>query len=441
MENASKALLIAGAILLAIFLISIGVIVIKNTGSVTDQVGITSQTIAVQTFNARFISYEGKEINASQIKSLFNLIKSSNSSNGYSTTPTDKASDKYVYLDDAEGNITNASQLSTNKKYSVSIAGYSSGGYVNVIKINANSSGGNPPTPENPPIPEEPPKVNNPPVVTVEVKDITESTATIVAIGNDEDGDLLKYTLSINEKVYGPSTKYTWDITELSEMTTYPYTVKVTDGYDTVEAIGEITTIKGNTAPSIVTNEDYKNGTSKTTKKFTIRMRATDADGDSLTYKLLASTSQNGTYYEVGTTTGTSGTYKTIAVTAINGTSLQQYTQYWWKLQVTDGNDTVTSLPKSLRTYCPGTGRTCYSARSCPGSTVDEPCSWCSETGTCNRTPTRQASASYYETCDLCGVRDWSYLIYCGYCGCHYGYLCANCGAPVEGFGRFPLLR
>ena len=73
MENASKALLIAGAILLAIFLISIGVIVIKNTGSVTDQVGITSQTIAVQTFNARFISYEGKEINASQIKSLFNF--------------------------------------------------------------------------------------------------------------------------------------------------------------------------------------------------------------------------------------------------------------------------------------------------------------------------------------------------------------------------------
>ena len=46
MENASKALIIAGAILVSILLISVGVIIINSTGKMTDQVGTSADKMA-----------------------------------------------------------------------------------------------------------------------------------------------------------------------------------------------------------------------------------------------------------------------------------------------------------------------------------------------------------------------------------------------------------
>ena len=51
MENASKALIIAGAILLAIVIISLGLIVVNNTRNVTDNTNLSEQEI--QAFNAK----------------------------------------------------------------------------------------------------------------------------------------------------------------------------------------------------------------------------------------------------------------------------------------------------------------------------------------------------------------------------------------------------
>ena len=52
MENASKALIIAGAILISILLISVGILVMNSTGNVTDQVKTSSDSMSIQTFNA-----------------------------------------------------------------------------------------------------------------------------------------------------------------------------------------------------------------------------------------------------------------------------------------------------------------------------------------------------------------------------------------------------
>ena len=57
MENASKALIIAGAILLAILLISLGIVVYNQARSTIDDANIDAE--AVQTFNSKFDAYLG----------------------------------------------------------------------------------------------------------------------------------------------------------------------------------------------------------------------------------------------------------------------------------------------------------------------------------------------------------------------------------------------
>jgi hypothetical protein len=79
MENASKALIIAGAILISILLISIGIILINSGKDITatGTSGMNSQKI--QTFNSQFTSYEGAK-KGSEIKNLANVVRSSNAS-------------------------------------------------------------------------------------------------------------------------------------------------------------------------------------------------------------------------------------------------------------------------------------------------------------------------------------------------------------------------
>jgi len=77
MENASKALIIAGAILLAIVIISLGLVVVNNTRSVTDNANLNAQEI--ETFNNKFIAYEGTNVSAAKVKSLIQAAIASNS--------------------------------------------------------------------------------------------------------------------------------------------------------------------------------------------------------------------------------------------------------------------------------------------------------------------------------------------------------------------------
>jgi len=81
MENASKALVIAGAVLLSILLISIGILIFNSTGTVTDQVKSQSESMAIQTFNSQFTPYEGSGKTASEIRSLKSAVNASNAIN------------------------------------------------------------------------------------------------------------------------------------------------------------------------------------------------------------------------------------------------------------------------------------------------------------------------------------------------------------------------
>ena len=77
MENASKALILAGSILIAIIIISLGVMIFNNySNSVKNNTSLDRQTIAA--FNRRIDPYIGDNKSASQVNTLRDIAISIN---------------------------------------------------------------------------------------------------------------------------------------------------------------------------------------------------------------------------------------------------------------------------------------------------------------------------------------------------------------------------
>ena len=76
MENASKALIIAGAILLSILIITLGLIVYNQAREAVKNVNLSEQEIEV--FNQKFSSYEGNNVSGTQVNNLIQAVSSSN---------------------------------------------------------------------------------------------------------------------------------------------------------------------------------------------------------------------------------------------------------------------------------------------------------------------------------------------------------------------------
>lgn len=76
MENASKALIIAGAILLSILIISLGIMVYNNAKTT-----ITNQNLdkeEVQVFNSEWETYVGDKRTANEVRVMIQAVKSHN---------------------------------------------------------------------------------------------------------------------------------------------------------------------------------------------------------------------------------------------------------------------------------------------------------------------------------------------------------------------------
>ncbi len=131
MENASKALIIAGAILIAIVLIAVGVLVVNNMNEPVEQGVAGMDDQAKQIFNRKFENYQSTNQNANNVKALISAIRASNSSDtqinkvkvicGSTTSdPTGDAANWETKLTTISGTITTA------KTYKVEF-GYTSG--------------------------------------------------------------------------------------------------------------------------------------------------------------------------------------------------------------------------------------------------------------------------------------------------------------------------
>lgn len=73
MENASKALLIAGAILISILIIAIGMFIYNSAQSTINNSMQSMSTQEVQAFNNEFMSFEGKQ-SGSNIKAMIGTL-------------------------------------------------------------------------------------------------------------------------------------------------------------------------------------------------------------------------------------------------------------------------------------------------------------------------------------------------------------------------------
>lgn len=105
MENASKALIIAGAILLSILIIALGVYIFNMAKSSVNT--DTLDSLDISTFNSQFTQYEGDQLGSS-VKSLLTAIIASNNTNS-------DAEDRLIEVtyDNTEGPSTMSSYATT----------------------------------------------------------------------------------------------------------------------------------------------------------------------------------------------------------------------------------------------------------------------------------------------------------------------------------------
>jgi len=126
MENASKALIIAGAILLAILLISLGIYIFSQAQNVAKENGFSKAEI--QIFNSNLLKYEGDQT-GSAVKSMITEVLASNASD------TAAGNGRSVSMKLGQTDLTSTSQIQSSAKYNVTVAYDSNAGYINTITV------------------------------------------------------------------------------------------------------------------------------------------------------------------------------------------------------------------------------------------------------------------------------------------------------------------
>lgn len=133
MENASKALIIAGAILISISLITLGVLIFKQASGFSNTDAISE--VEKETFNSKFTQYEGTQ-SGRNIKTIYNKVLVNNMDQD--------STDRKVKITSSCGNLEETDtvlpdlNIETGSKYEVTcILGTSGGetGLVQEIKI------------------------------------------------------------------------------------------------------------------------------------------------------------------------------------------------------------------------------------------------------------------------------------------------------------------
>ena len=157
MENASKALIIAGAILISILIVGLGVIIYSNVSGIAQGQTLDSQEITAH--NSPFTGYFGDYVSGSNVKALLTQVQANNSA----ANRNDETVGNYIYVVDGSGAAITSSSIKTGKMYYVRLpqadspetytdeekagSSYWSNGFLKTIEIvenTGNNSGSNP---------------------------------------------------------------------------------------------------------------------------------------------------------------------------------------------------------------------------------------------------------------------------------------------------------
>ncbi len=131
MENASKALIIAGAILISILIISLGVIIYQQAAGVINNNAMSE--VEVTQFNEPFLSYTGSNVRGANVNALLNKIQSNNST--YADDDSKRIEVTGAITLSADVNAVPSAKAKTGKTYTVTVANKTKGGLVSIINI------------------------------------------------------------------------------------------------------------------------------------------------------------------------------------------------------------------------------------------------------------------------------------------------------------------
>ena len=106
MENASKALIIAGAILLSILIISLGIMVFQNARKTVG--GANLDATQIEAFNSKWEQFSGKNKTSAEVQSLFSAAIANNASERKLGT------NRYIEVVDSTGGLMTGT-LTINK--------------------------------------------------------------------------------------------------------------------------------------------------------------------------------------------------------------------------------------------------------------------------------------------------------------------------------------
>ena len=119
MDNAAKALLIAGGVLIAVLVASIGIYLMKNMGEDTARFYQMMEQSEISEFNEQFMKYDGREdLTMQEVVSIMNLARDNNKKNGDLV----ESDDNYISVKGEAGKdlikyIDNYIKLSNDNQY------------------------------------------------------------------------------------------------------------------------------------------------------------------------------------------------------------------------------------------------------------------------------------------------------------------------------------
>ena len=125
MENASKALIIAGAVLIALLVIATATKVFYSTAGSADQLEGTMLSTEATTFNNQFLSYVGNNKSKAEVIALLNKVIVNNSKDPYHTVAINTNQDPKALISEVEEGVY---------KISIPTNGYDNEGYITNIQ-------------------------------------------------------------------------------------------------------------------------------------------------------------------------------------------------------------------------------------------------------------------------------------------------------------------
>ena len=147
MENASKALIIAGAILISILIVGLGVIIYNNVSNIATTGTLDSEQITAH--NSPFEGYFGDYVSGSNVRALLTQVQANNSA----AQRNDEKIGNYIYVVDDSNTAVTSSSIRTGQMYKVHLpdnenytdddaAGdsYWSRGYIKTIVVEINNT-------------------------------------------------------------------------------------------------------------------------------------------------------------------------------------------------------------------------------------------------------------------------------------------------------------